>query len=260
MDTVTIKATAAAVTGARHLRGERNGQDAAQAWSSADLAVAVVCDGCSSGASSEVGARLGAMVFMRSLAARLQVGAAVTSVETWTLVRADVVRALAELVERMPGDRERAIHDLLLFTIVAAAITRDGAAVWALGDGAYSLGDYTRVLGPFADNAPPYLAYDLLGDPQQAHFEVSMGCSSIVIATDGASDLDSGLERFTTPKYLDHPDALRRELALLARSHQRIDWDERRIVRTPAVLQDDCAIGILRAVRGVEKRADWSAS
>jgi hypothetical protein len=258
MDTMTIKAAAAAVTGARHLRGERNGQDAAQAWSSADVAVAVVCDGCSSGASSEVGARLGAMLFVRSLAARLHAGAVVTSVDTWTSCRADVVCALADLVERMPGDRERAIHELFLFTIVAAAITRDGAAVWALGDGAYSLGDYTRVLGPFADNAPPYLAYDLLGDPQPAQFEVSTSCTSIVIATDGATDFGGDLERFAADKYVDHPDALRRELALLARSHQRIDWDERRIVRTPAVLQDDCAIGILRAT--TEQLADWSES
>ena len=27
---------------------------------------------------------------------------------------------------------------------------------------------------------------------------------------------------------------------------ERIDWDERRVVRTPAFLQDDCAIGVLR--------------
>ena len=35
---------------------------------------------------------------------------------------------------------------------------------------------------------------------------------------------------------------LRRELALLARGDERIDWARARVVRTPAVLQDDCAI------------------
>src|SRR5687767_12464475 len=107
MDTMTIRAAATSVTGARHLRIARNGQDAAVAWfgemrrfdgsdlaagtsvfgardsarsraddsalgdsarssaddsarlRSGDAAVVVVCDGCSSGASSEVGARLG---------------------------------------------------------------------------------------------------------------------------------------------------------------------------------------------------------
>jgi hypothetical protein len=244
MDT---RAATAAVTGARHLRATRNGQDAAVHACEGTVAVAVVCDGCSSGASSEVGARLGATLFARSLTARLQAGANVTSAEAWRAVRADVVRALGELVERMPGDREAAIHDHLLFTIVAAAVTHDGAAVWALGDGAYSLGDHTRVLGPFGDNAPPYLAYDLVGDPQVAHFEVAEPtCTSIVIATDGALDIDGGLEQFATREVVERPDALRRKLAVLARSYERIDWDERRVVRTPAVLQDDCALGVLR--------------
>ena len=63
MDTVIVNATAAAVTGARHQRSARNGQDAALAWCDGDTAVAVVCDGCSSAASSEVGARLGATLF-----------------------------------------------------------------------------------------------------------------------------------------------------------------------------------------------------
>jgi hypothetical protein len=282
MDTLAIRAAAASVTGARHLRASRNGQDAAVAvavsprvtpvaglrddmqlncmWSGG---IVVVCDGCSSGASSEVGARLGSLLFARSLAARLHGGANVSAIETWSAVRADVVRALSDLLERASGDRARAIHDMFLFTIIAAAVTRDGAAVWAVGDGAYSFGDSfgsksrdtTRVLGPFADNAPPYLGYDLLGDPQAAHFDVAPAATrSIVIATDGALDLATdgaldlatGLERFTADRYLDHPDALRRELAVLARAHERIDWEERRVVRTPAVLQDDCAIGVLR--------------
>lgn len=253
MDTLVARLVIASVTGARHHRLPRNGQDAASSSASDDVAVVVVCDGCSSGASSEVGARLGTTLFARSLVAQLRTGAHVADAQTWAAVRGDVVRALTELLERMPGDRERVIRDLLLFTIVAAAVTREGAAVWALGDGAYWFGNEaypggaTSVLGPFADNAPPYLAYDLLGEPHEAHFDVAPGsCDSIVVATDGVLDLDTGLERFAADRYLEHPDALRRELALLARPIERIDWDERRVVRTPAVLQDDCAIGVLR--------------
>src|SRR5262245_17007364 len=156
MDTMAIRAGAATVIGSRHQRSSRNGQDAAVAWSDGKRAVAVVCDGCSSGGSSEVGARLGASVFLHSLAMRLAAGESVSCPATWAAARIEVVRAIADIVERMPGDRLQAIHDYFLFTIVAAAATRDGAAVWALGDGAYSFGDTTRVLGPFPDNAPPY--------------------------------------------------------------------------------------------------------
>ncbi|HEY5952300.1 MAG TPA: protein phosphatase 2C domain-containing protein [Kofleriaceae bacterium] len=264
-----IRAAAASVIGARHLRCSKNGQDAALARVDGDVAVAVVCDGCSSGTRSELGAQLGAALFARALTARLRAGASVTSPATWLAVRSDVVRALADLIERMACsafDSARVAHEYFLFTVVAAAVTPDAAAVWALGDGAYSFGDHTRVLGPFADNAPPYLAYELVGDTRPAHFEVAPpSCGAIIVATDGATDgaadmatgiatdngLDGfaaniGLERFAADPFLDHPDALRRQLSVLARPTERIDWNERRVVRTPALLQDDCAVGVLR--------------
>jgi hypothetical protein len=244
MDTI---ASAAAVVGARHLRAARNGQDAAAVWLGDGAGVVVVCDGCSSGASSEVGARLGARLFAGAVAARLRGGELPTERALWESARTETVRALSELVERMAGDRVQALHDQFLFTIVAGAVTTAGAAVWALGDGAYSFGDRTRVLGPFDDNAPPYLAYDLLGEPRAASFEVApASCAALVVATDGASDLDTPLETFTAAKLVEHPDALRRHLTLLARSHERIVWDERRVARTPARLQDDCAVAVLR--------------
>ncbi len=50
---------AGSVTGQRHLAARRNNQDAFAWWSGRDGLVAVVCDGCSGGAHSEVGAKLG---------------------------------------------------------------------------------------------------------------------------------------------------------------------------------------------------------
>ena len=101
MDTIT-----ATVTGARHLRVARNGQDAAVAASGASLSgapwtAAVVCDGCSAGASSEVGARLGAALALASIARRLAAGEPVD----WREVQREIVSALAALVDRMGEDR-----------------------------------------------------------------------------------------------------------------------------------------------------------
>jgi protein phosphatase 2C-like protein len=235
----TIMATAAAVTGARHLRAARNGQDAAAAWRGDRAAAVVVCDGCGSGASSEAGARLGAALAIRAIAARLAAGAPAGAI--WDDVRRDLVARLRAL-ELDAG----AIRDHLLFTIVAAAVAGDDTAVWAIGDGAYDLAGSPHVLGPFADNAPPYLAYDLLDDPRPAHLAVRPRCS-VVVATDGALELDASLASFAAPRLVAHPDALRRQLAVLARSEPRIDWDARRVVRAPAALQDDCAIGVVLA-------------
>jgi hypothetical protein len=233
----TIKTASAAVTGARHARIGKNGQDAAATWVEGDRAAIVVCDGCSAGASSEVGARLGASLWIRALASRLAGGADIEAV--WDEVRADVVAQLAALADRMPPD---AVRDCFLFTIVSAAIAGDRACVWALGDGTYAIDGRARVLGPFPDNQPPYLGYDLLGAPFAPHVELARG-DEILVATDGALDLDIPLAELAVYA---HPDGLRRKLAVLARPNERVDWDARRVVRTPASLQDDCAIAAMR--------------
>jgi hypothetical protein len=238
-----MRAAAAAVIGARHLRARRNGQDAAAAWAGRDAAVVVVCDGCSAGARSEVGAQLGATLMLGAVGARLAAGGRAEDDGLWAAARAEVVRTIGELVDRMPGERAQALHDYFLFTIVAAAAAQGGAAVWVLGDGAYRFGDSTRVLGPYDGNQPPYLAYDLVGSPPSSHFEIVAAPGPIVIATDGAAELD--LSPFAAPRFVDHPDALRRELALRACADEQIDWAERRLVRHPAALQDDGAVGLL---------------
>jgi hypothetical protein len=245
MDTNSIRATGAAVIGARHLRTARNGQDAAAVWVGGSAGAVVVCDGCGSGASSEVGARLGAQLLIAALAQRLVAGASPADPALWDGVRAEVGARLGELVAAMPGERAQAVHDHFLFTVVAAAVSGDDAAVWAIGDGAYAIAARTRVLGPFADNQPPYLAYDLLDMAQPAHVELvrATGGGAIVVATDGVAEL--GLDAISIERCLAHPDALRRRLAVLARGTETIEWDARRVVRAPAALQDDGAVAIL---------------
>jgi Protein phosphatase 2C len=239
---------AASVIGARHQRAGRNGQDAAVVVTGEGVAIAVVCDGCSSGASSEVGARLGAMVFAQKLRARLEAGECVRERSVWEATRAEVAALLATAIGTNKIIDARDVHDHLLFTIVAAAITHEGAAVWALGDGAYAVDAHTCVLGPFTNNEPPYLAYDLLGTAATAHFEVFDRAARIVLATDGIEDLERDFGVFAAPELVAHPDGLRRRLSQLARGDDRIDWREQRVIRTPALLQDDLAIAILEVL------------
>ena len=251
MDTNSrIRGTAAAVTGARHLRAARNGQDAAAVWIGEDAGAAVVCDGCGSGASSEVGARLGARLVIGALSRRLAAGASPACRDMWEAVRVEVIGTLEDLVRAAVGDHGAAaraafIEEHFLFTIVAAAVRGGEAAVWALGDGAYAVAAQTRELGPFAENQPPYLAYDLLGMSMGAEHEVIDATSpgAIVVATDGAAEV--GLDMFGVEACLAHPDALRRRLTVLARGAETVDWGARRVNRTPAALQDDGAVAIL---------------
>lgn len=252
MDTISdVRAAAAAVAGAHHRRIGRNGQDAAAAWTGAvggeGAGAVVVCDGCSAGAGSEVGARLGAELVIAAAARELAAG--VRAAAIWPAVYDHVLGALDRLAAAMPGDRERVVHEHFLFTIVAAAYRGDEVAVWAVGDGGYAIGGRARVLGPFPENRPPYLAYALLGDAAPApvpHLErADARCGSVLVATDGAAEV--GLGAFGgVERYLHNPDALRRHLALLARGDERIDWDGRRVERRAAALQDDGAVALLR--------------
>ncbi len=236
-------ATGAAVIGARHARMARNGQDAVVTSVADGIAIGIVSDGCGSGASSEVGARLGATLFARVLRRTLERGASVLDPATWATVRAEVIGVLGELIERLGGE---SLREQFLFTIVASAVTPEGAAVWAIGDGTYVLHDRTCVLGPFADNQPPYLAYDLIGEPRLAHFATTTaGTGTVIVATDGAVEGELGLDAIAAGAFA-NPDALRRRLALLARSGEVIEWDAHRVVRAPAVLQDDCAVAVIR--------------
>jgi hypothetical protein len=258
MNTKSIaRGAVAAVTGARHLRIGRNGQDAAARWLGPRAAAVIVCDGCGSAPASEVGAQLGARLWMRAFARvfhesdtasdSVSVAASIADPALWARMRARVVRELAAIAATLGGELADAVHDFLLFTCVIAAADDTGAAcVYAIGDGAFAFGGgRPRALGPFADNAPPYLAYDLLGHPPvPATFTLAPpSTQTIVIATDGADR--TRLAELAAPRFVDHADALRRHLTVLARDTERIDWDARRIARTPAALQDDCAVGIL---------------
>jgi serine/threonine protein phosphatase PrpC len=232
------RTAAASVTGSRHLRTARNGQDAAAALVAGDLAIAVVCDGCGGSSGSEVGAQLGASLVARAVVKH----ADVTDWDAlFAAVRRDVVAAIDAIAARMP-DRERAIREHFLFTVIAAVGRGDEIAVWSIGDGHVAIDGEQRTFGPFRDNEPPYLAYELLDVPARSELVVARG-DAVVIATDGACDLT--LAHYAVQRYVTHPDLLRRELAVLARVTERIAWDERRVQRQAAVLADDCAVAVL---------------
>jgi hypothetical protein len=243
----TIKTARAAVTGAEHRRLDRPGQDAAATLVGPGVGVAVVCDGCGSTPAAQVGAELGARLFAHAIRAAVAAGASPADAATWGSVRAAVAARLGAVAVGLGEDPAAAIHDLFLFTVVAAAVTPELAAVYAIGDGRYLLDGAVRTLGPFADNRPPYLGYDLLCEPRAAVLATAPACRAgvVAVATDGATPLDLAALA-TDPRFTAHPDALRRHLAVRARTGDSIDWAAQRIAREPALLQDDCAIALVR--------------
>jgi hypothetical protein len=226
------------VTGQAHAAAGRNNQDAFSWEARGDGIVAVVCDGCGAGAHSEVGAKIGARLVAEAGARRLASEAG--PADLLEQVRRDVLRRLRLFATGMSADASgpgaadafaRTVLDHFLFTVVGAIVTRRWAATFSLGDGLVILNGERRLLGPFPENEPPYLAYALLTPSGERPFEIHRqvpvdDARSVLLASDGAVDLEAladtavhGREEAVGPlsRYFANRDMVRRRLAVVSR-------------------------------------------
>ena len=187
-DFVTLGGT---VIGADHRRALRNNQDGLAFGRGDGWLVAAVTDGCSSGRASEVGAKLGAAYLVtltldvapRALDAQAAAAGVASGMLDWL---GDVASAFGT------ARREAAIADMLLFTFLVVAVGPTRAFVLGVGDGVVSLNGLTLTLDAGESNAPPYIAYGLLGPAPLPVVHVDVPADEVrtlAIATDGALEL-----------------------------------------------------------------------
>lgn len=257
MSPLPFELAAATVQGREHARAGRNNQDAFWARASEHGLAAVVTDGCGSGAQSELGAQLGARRVVEGALALLGRRVPAASPGFLPLLGADVLCFLQALSRELG---ERAIGEALLFTVVGAVVTPEHTLVFSAGDGLWALNGEVHRLGPFPNNAPPYLAYGLL-KPGAVSLKAQVlrpttEVDSLLLGTDGVSDL-AGLAEvgplsqfWSEERYFANPDALRRRLALLNRESVRADFPARRLERVPGLLADDTTLVVLRRQQG----------
>jgi hypothetical protein len=174
------------VAGRDHAAVGRNNQDAF-AWHQDDrCTIAVVCDGCSEGPHSEVGAKLGARLLVRAIEERFwdyatnpydatKPGSTIQRIEYcrarrepadipefWDEVGDHFLGSLGTLIPSLANLRvkgDRIVHDYFLFTVVGCLITQRFAYVFSVGDGVIAVNGDVEMLGPFPGNAPPYPMY-----------------------------------------------------------------------------------------------------
>lgn len=263
------------VSGRSHLLAGKGNQDAYH-WSIEERSlVAVVCDGCGSGAQSEVGAAIGARLVVAGVSRAIALGGAVDSAALWEEVRANVLARLSDLVSAMGGKRSRLVSEMFLFTVVGLAAAADRAVIFAAGDGLFAVGDDVERLGPFARNEPPYLGYGLLEEdplgPSSPRLLVHRAFSTseldtVLLGTDGAADLPDlaarpmpggegeqvgPLRRFwEEDTHFTNRDAVRRRLARINREITRPVWSEKRLAKEPGLLEDDTTVVVIRRRRG----------
>jgi hypothetical protein len=204
--------TTGTVVGREHRRRGRGGQDAAAVALAHGVACAVVCDGCSSGEASEVGARLSAR-WIAAHAPRIRreidddqaLGEAVFSG-----LCAHLGRVADDLGGDLVDERAPIVAEMLLATALVALVDleRGGrTVVFGIGDGVVLVDGEVRVLGD-GTSAPAYPAYRLLGAAEldardrawlapRVHYSTpSAERFVLALATDGATELEA--QRGTT--------------------------------------------------------------
>lgn len=203
-----IEIASGSVIGKSHVRLGRNNQDAYGHLVYPDEVFAVVCDGCGSGMSSEVGAQLGCEIILTELRSDL--------VTEWleSPAEKDLQPILKEIQDRIVnkiigisykvGDYlPNIIKDYFLFTVLVAVVGIKRSFVASIGDGFYAINGDLHQIGPFENNAPPYVAYNAISShvnrdvvKDAADFQihatmVSEDVQSIMIGTDGVEDIIS---------------------------------------------------------------------
>lgn len=228
-------ALAGGVTGRDHRRAERDGQDGHAVVATDDVVAAVVTDGCSSGRSSEIGARLGAawiatLVEQRFRGRGRHEGGPGDDARAAAAEVADDLLARLEVLARSldpAGEVSRArVGEALLFGFLAAVVTPAITIVFGIGDGIVLVDGALTVLDPGPENAPPYVAYGLLGTRMttttrtrmRVHFVgPTAGVRLVTVATDGLVPLGDALATLAAdPRYERNPSLLRKRLVVLS--------------------------------------------
>ncbi len=254
-----FEVTGGSVMGANHFQPLvlHNCQDAYHYAITPDVLVAIVCDGCTSGtpdnhhSHTEFGAMLASRMFVceleKQFGSRARSGQFPTTPEDASRLleraRQNVLASLRSLIASMccveAGESLNALlTNFCMFTVVGAVIGKDYTHAFNVGDGTMIINGTPIAIGPFPENKPPYIAYELTGsslDPAQLRFTVqatlpTQELQSIILGSDAVADEFIPKEQQNLPgkseplgsvnqfieldRYYINSDALRRRLAL----------------------------------------------
>lgn len=230
--------------------GYKNNQDAYYIYSSDRITIGIVADGCGSGVSSEVGSQIGVRLLGEIIRTTLDRG----SMLDWDRIRMALLGQISVLASAMGESLSTTVGDYFLFSVVGYVITPTETHIYYCGDGIYVVDGVVTQIGPFPDNAPPYVSYGLLGELGSILHTVSLSTdsiTSIAVGTDGTDcirELDSTLESWTsTDAVFSNPDVLRRRLAMM--NLEKIQNG----ILIPGPLKDDTTLVIARKSNSIKE-------
>jgi len=262
--------------GRHHLYVGKNNQDAVKiAYGSAGEIVAVVCDGCGSGEFSEVGAQLGSSIIAKRFSNPPNIFIDPTGLIDLDLELEDKKKQILNDLKGASWSTFEGINGItkyFLFTCLVAIIGYEHTLVISIGDGTVVVNGEIIKLGPYANNAPPYIAYNLIKkyivnvNEKDLNFKVvriipTNELDSLMLATDGIDDFERADELaipgkkelvgpisqfWTDDRYFSNQQAINRKLALVNRTSVRLDRKAQKIQREVGWLQDDTTLVVIR--------------
>lgn len=230
------------VTGRDHILSGKNCQDAVRSAvfpvQGEQYLAAFICDGCSSGRYSEVGANLGAYYLLNQSIKLIANGLSLSMLPA--ILYGDLQDYLFWLLNGFPQDpaeQSLYIQDYFLFTIVGVVIGPKKTVVLNAGDGFIKIND--EIIIKDYNNEPPYAAYHLVDErylsplrrPIPKEFEVSIrdtnSLDKIFLGSDSWIDYPNLVDELWG---LNHPNAVQRKMNLWSSNQHFLQDDASAVV------------------------------
>jgi len=261
------------IIGQYHLRIGFNNQDNCFITENPHRITAVVCDGCGSSITSEVGSTLGSsMVAWELGASGIDCVGNNREEAEMCLERARrfIVDRITAIAFKVGQPFLKVITESFLFTIVAAVMGKDYTYVLSFGDGFYAINGQLHEIGPFENNAPPFIAYGAIEEHVKNVSDLKFvlheimptpEVESLLLASDGLKDLAQAEEQrmpgkqelvgpvsqfWTDDLYFSNEVALSRKLAMVNRSVAKMDRQRTRLIHEIGYLKDDTTLVAIR--------------
>ena len=257
----------------------KNNQDAFAYHVGDDFICGVVCDGCSGGTHSEVGAKIGARLAIENL--KWMVPAAFltraystpTSPLFWKFFKAEMMSELNSIIKHMGQSATEVVSNYFLFTMLGVYIDECHTVIFGIGDGVFAVNGELTQIGPFPGNEPPYLAYGGLvrtslekSAPELLDIKIHRVLptdmvQSVLVGTDGVCDLIEVAERNMPGKqkevgplhqfwqedcFFKNSDMVRRKLSLVNSSVPLIGESGEDLAIEHGLLPDDTTLVVAR--------------
>jgi hypothetical protein len=200
-----IELTGGSVRGRDHLISGKNNQDSYVVRQGNGIYVAIVTDGCGSMSGSEIGARLIAQwtadYLFTYLTEEKEYGFMLPVKDVLDTILVDtksfVIAAIDSACGYFPEKTFEYVTENFLCTIVGMFVYCGEVCFFSIGDGIIIINGEVIEIGPFPNNAPPYIAYNLLPssiDPALLDFAVHRiipleELDNFLIGCDGVGDL-----------------------------------------------------------------------